>query len=110
MGHSLGGAVAANFALARPEKVERLVLVAAGYGYALPEVSDPRQNGHVPGTLQLINPSTLEQVRQLLAIVFYDRETYASDTAIERTFAGSARGAYAQQRFHRIIYPSRRRA
>ena len=36
VGHSMGGAVAASFALAYPEKVERLVLLDAGYGVCYP--------------------------------------------------------------------------
>lgn len=99
VGHSMGGAVAASFALAHPEKVERLVLLSAGYGYAIPEVSDPYQFGHVPGTLQLLNPSTLEQMQQSLALAFYERQAYVSDAAIDQAFAGSLLGAYAQQRF-----------
>ncbi len=99
VGHSMGGAVAASFALAYPEKVERLVLLDAGYGYGIPQVSDPTSKGHVPGTLQLLNPSTLEQMQQSLALAFYDQKTYVSDTAIDKAFAGSMLGAYAQQRF-----------
>lgn len=63
VGHSMGGATAAMFAIAHPEKVDRLVLVDAGYGYAIPEVSDPSQLGHNPGTLHLINPSTRSEAR-----------------------------------------------
>lgn len=99
VGHSMGGATAAAFALRYPEKVLCLVLVDAGYGYAIPEIADPRLLGHNPGTLQLINPSTREQVCQLLALVFYDQKTYASDAAVDQTFAGVAGGAYTQQRF-----------
>ncbi len=99
VGHSMGGVVAASFALAHPEKVERLVMLDAGYGYAIPEVFDPHQFGHVPGTLQLLNPSTLEQMQQSLALAFYDQKTYVSDAAIDKAFAGSMLGAYAQQRF-----------
>jgi pimeloyl-ACP methyl ester carboxylesterase len=41
VGHSMGGATAAMFAIAHPEQVERLVLVDAGYGYAIPEGLTP---------------------------------------------------------------------
>lgn len=99
VGHSMGGAVAAAFALKHPEKVERLVLFDSGYGYTIPEVSNPQQLGHVPGTLQLLNPSTREQMQQSLALAFYDRKTYVSDAAIDKAFAGSMLGAYTQQRF-----------
>jgi pimeloyl-ACP methyl ester carboxylesterase len=99
IGHSMGGATAAAFALAHPEKVDRLILLSAGYGYALPQVSDVRQLGHAPGTLPLINPSTREQMRQALAIVFYDQKTYANDAAVDKAFAGSIQGAYTQHQF-----------
>lgn len=95
----MGGAVAASFALTHPKKVERLVLLDAGYGYAIPEVTDLHQLGHVPGTLQLINPSTRKQMRQALELAFYDQKQYANDAAVDKAFAASARGAYAQQRF-----------
>ncbi len=99
VGHSMGGAIAASFALAHPEKVERLVLLDAGYGYAIPEVSDLNKLGHVTGTLQLLNPSTREQMQQALTLAFYDQKTYVSNPTIDKAFAGSMLGAYAQQRF-----------
>ena len=99
VGHSLNGSVAALFALKQPEKVDRLVLVDAGYGYAIPQVSDSRLLGHAPGTLPLLNPSTLEQMRQAARLAFYDQKTYANDTAIDKMFASSIRGGYTQQRF-----------
>lgn len=99
LGHSLSGGVVAAFALKHPQQVERLLLLDAGYGYAIPQVSDPCQLGHVPGTLPLINPSTRKQMRQALALVFYDQKTYANDAAIDKAFAASMRGAYTQQRF-----------
>jgi pimeloyl-ACP methyl ester carboxylesterase len=49
--------------------------------------------------LQLLNPSTLEQMQQSLALAFYDQKTYVSDVAIDKAFTGSMLGAYAQQRF-----------
>ena len=38
-------------------------------------------------------------MQQSLALAFYDQKTYVSDTAIDKAFAGSMLGAYAQQRF-----------
>ncbi len=99
VGHSASGGAAANFALAHPEKVERLALVDSGYGYAIPDVADPRQMGHAPGTLQAINPSTHKEARQLLSLAVYDKQTVASDAAVDQLFAETIRSAYANQRF-----------
>ena len=73
VGNSLGGFAAAAFALAHPEKVERLVLVDAA-GFSVTGQLDPRVvNG--------LNPSTLDAARQLLALVFYNKQMYATDAA-----------------------------
>lgn len=99
VGHSMGGATAAMFAIAHPTQVDRLVLVDAGYGYAIPKVSDPNQLGHNPGTLHLINPATRAEARQLLSLAVYDPKTVASEAAVDELFATSARSGYANQRF-----------
>jgi pimeloyl-ACP methyl ester carboxylesterase len=79
VGNSMGGWVAAAYALAHPEKVDRLVLVdAAGFAFA-------------PGfdTSQLIklNPSTREGMKELVSRVFYNKQLFMSDAFINASMA-----------------------
>jgi pimeloyl-ACP methyl ester carboxylesterase len=75
VGNSMGGWIAALYALSHPERVERLVLVDAA-GFAPPKDFDARQ-------LAALNPSTREGMRQLSALVFYNKQLYTSDAAID---------------------------
>jgi len=81
VGNSMGGWVALEFALAHPEKVNRLVLVdSAGYSY--------KRTGGPPLTqemLQGLNPSTLAGEKHLMALVFHN-QMYSSDAFVERAF------------------------
>jgi pimeloyl-ACP methyl ester carboxylesterase len=79
VGNSMGGWVAASYALAHPEKVERLVLVdAAGFAFA-PDFD----------TSQLIklNPSTREGMKELVSRVFYNKQLFMSDAFINASMA-----------------------
>lgn len=81
VGNSLGGWTAASFAVAHPEKVEKLVLVdAAGY-------SPKRWNGPELSrqTLSALNPSTTAQMKMLFSLVFYNK-AMTSDAFIEQAF------------------------
>ena len=79
VGNSLGGWISASFALAHPEKVDRIVLVDSA-GFSVPKDLDPRVvNG--------LNPSTRDAVRQILPMVFYNKQLYASDAAVDMMFA-----------------------
>ena len=75
VGNSMGGWIAALYAIAHPERVERLVLVDAA-GFAPPKDFDTRQ-------LAGLNPSTREGIKALAALVFYNKQLYASDAAID---------------------------
>jgi pimeloyl-ACP methyl ester carboxylesterase len=92
IGHSASGAASAKLALDYPNKVRALVLVDAGYAYAIPDVSDSRQLGHNPGTLWVLSPATREQARQLFALGSVQQP---SDKIVDDFFAQSLTSAYA---------------
>jgi 2-hydroxy-6-oxonona-2,4-dienedioate hydrolase len=83
VGNSLGGWTSAAFALAHPEKVERLVLVdAAGYS--------PSRTGTKTlsrDEMLQLNPSTLAGVRTLMSVVIYNKQML-TDQFIAQAFAG----------------------
>jgi len=93
VGNSLGGFTAAAFALAHPEKVDRLVLVDAA-GFAVPKDFDPRM-------MDALNASTREQVKTLLPLVFYNKALYGSDAAVDMmlTRRVTSGDGYTIQRF-----------
>jgi pimeloyl-ACP methyl ester carboxylesterase len=93
VGNSLGGWTAAAFALAHPDKVDRLVLVDAA-GYSLEKNVDPK-------SLNLLNPSTREGVKQVLSVVFYNKEMFANPALADQFFARkmAAGDGYTIQRF-----------
>jgi pimeloyl-ACP methyl ester carboxylesterase len=79
VGNSMGGWVAASFALAHPEKVERLVLVdAAGFAFA---------QGFDTSQLIKLNPSTREGMRELVSHLFYNKLIFMSDGFINASLA-----------------------
>jgi pimeloyl-ACP methyl ester carboxylesterase len=71
----MGGWVAAAYTLAHPEKVERLVLVDAA-GFAPPANFDMR-------LLSKLNPSTRADMKQLASLVFYNKQFFTSDAAVD---------------------------
>jgi pimeloyl-ACP methyl ester carboxylesterase len=86
VGNSLGGWTAMAFALAHPEKVERLVLVdSAGYSPAR-TASQPLARERM---LQL-NPSTLAGQKQVLSVILYNQQMI-TDQFIEQAFAAKLR-------------------
>jgi len=69
VGNSLGGWIAANFALAHPERIDRLVLCdAAGYA-AVPKTMDPR-------ALNALRLASREDIRYLGPLTFHDKRFY----------------------------------
>jgi pimeloyl-ACP methyl ester carboxylesterase len=69
VGNSLGGWIAANFALARPERIDRLVLCdAAGYA-AVPKTMDPR-------ALNALRLASREDIRYLGPLTFHNKRFY----------------------------------
>ncbi|MCA1557368.1 MAG: alpha/beta fold hydrolase, partial [Acidobacteria bacterium] len=79
VGNSMGGWIAALYAIAHPERVERLVLVDAA-GFAPPKDFDAKQ-------LAGLNPSTREGMRALASLVFYNKQLFATDAAIDLMLA-----------------------
>jgi len=75
VGNSLGGFTALAFALAHPEKVDKIVLVDAA-GYAVPKETDPR-------LFNALNPSTRDGVRQVMSVIFYNKQLFANDAAVD---------------------------
>jgi len=96
VGNSLGGWVAMDFALAHPDKVNRLVLVdSAGYS--------PKRTGGPPLTrelLQGLNPSTIAGEKQLMSVVFYNK-MFSSDQFAEQALTAHLRknDSYTIDRF-----------
>ena len=93
VGNSLGGWTVAAFAIAHPEKVDRLVLVDAA-GFAVTGDLDPK-------VLNGLNPSTRDAVKQMLPLVFHNTQMFASDAAVDLFFARrvGAGDGYTIQRF-----------
>jgi pimeloyl-ACP methyl ester carboxylesterase len=93
VGNSLGGFTAAAFTLAHPDKVERLVLVDAA-GFKVTGDLDPR-------VISGLNPSTRQQVRDIISLVFYNKEMFLSDAAVDQflTTRVTAGDGYTVQRF-----------
>ena len=93
VGNSLGGWTVAAYALAHPDKVDRLVLVDAA-GFAVTGDLDPK-------VLNGLNPSTRDAVKQMMPLVFFNAQMFASDAAVDSFFARrvGAGDGYTIQRF-----------
>jgi 2-hydroxy-6-oxonona-2,4-dienedioate hydrolase len=69
VGNSLGGWTAAAFAIAHPEKVDKIVLVDAA-GYTSKKWGGPELT---KDALAALNPSTTEGLRRLLGLILYNK-------------------------------------
>jgi pimeloyl-ACP methyl ester carboxylesterase len=69
VGNSLGGWTAAAFALAHPEKVDKIVLVDAA-GYTSKRWGGPELTKEA---LAALNPSTTEDFRRLFGLILYNK-------------------------------------
>jgi pimeloyl-ACP methyl ester carboxylesterase len=69
VGNSLGGWTAASFALAHPEKVEKLVLVCAA-GYTGKRWGGPEMTREA---LAALNPSTTEDFKRLFSLILHNK-------------------------------------
>lgn len=82
VGNSLGGWTAAAFAIAHPDKVDKLILVdAAGYSnkrWGGPEMTKELAMG--------LNPATVEGLKQSLSLIFYNK-AMITDQFAETAFA-----------------------
>ncbi len=81
VGNSLGGWTALDFALAHPERVEKLVLVDSA-GYSLEAQPGPRPTCQ---TLSALNPSTVAGAKALAAVIFAN-PAFVTDATAEMLF------------------------
>lgn len=97
VGNSMGGWISVLFTAKYPAKVEKLVLVDAA-GYTPPKGFDYK-------TLQKLNPSTRDGMRELTKLVFYNSALFSSDAAVDQFMAGriAAGDGYALQTLIRTI-------
>jgi pimeloyl-ACP methyl ester carboxylesterase len=97
VGNSMGGWIAALYAIKYPKRVERLVLVDAA-GFAPPKEFDL-------SALSGLNPSTREQARYLAGLVFFN-PLFKTDAAVDATLAAriSAGDGYTIQSLVESIY------
>jgi 2-hydroxy-6-oxonona-2,4-dienedioate hydrolase len=97
VGNSMGGWVAAAYALKYPNKVDRLVLVDAA-GFAPPKEFDLN-------ALSGLNPSTRDEMKRLAGMIFYN-PLFKSDLAVDTLLSQrlSAGDGYTIQRLVESIY------
>jgi 2-hydroxy-6-oxonona-2,4-dienedioate hydrolase len=81
VGNSLGGWEALAFALAHPEKVDRIVLVDNA-GYSIRDANGALMNRD---RFLFLNPGTLEGTRALLGLLFYNKAAI-TDAVVARAF------------------------
>jgi 2-hydroxy-6-oxonona-2,4-dienedioate hydrolase len=102
IGHSLGAVIAMNFALTYPDKIDKLVNISCGFGYALPD-ADPQMLGFTPGSLKLLNPSTQAEVRKLLALALYNQEIAQAEETVNYVFAVASNSSHVNERIVELL-------
>src|SRR4030095_4611099 len=92
VGNSLGGFTAAAFAVAYPDKVDKLVLVDAA-GFKITEALDQK-------VVSGLNASTRQSVKDILSLVFYNTAAFTNDMAVDSFLASrvTAGDGYTIQR------------
>jgi pimeloyl-ACP methyl ester carboxylesterase len=98
VGNSMGGWVAASYAIKYPARVERVVLADAA-GFAPPKEFNLSE-------LSGLNPSTRDEMRRLATLVFYNKALFTSDAAVDVMLAArmSAGDGYTIERLVESIY------
>ncbi|MGH9840598.1 MAG: alpha/beta fold hydrolase [Blastocatellia bacterium] len=81
VGNSLGAWTAAAFAIAHPQKVEKLVL-AGGAGLSSKRWNGPALTNEL---FSILNPSTTAGVRRTFEMIFYNK-TFISDAFVTQAF------------------------
>ncbi len=81
VGNSLGGWTAAAFAIAHPQKVDRLVLVSAA-GYTAKRYGGQELSNEI---YSVLNPSTTADMKRLFQAVFYNK-AMSSDAVVAQAF------------------------
>jgi pimeloyl-ACP methyl ester carboxylesterase len=81
VGNSLGGWAAAAFAIAHPQKVDKLVLVSAA-GYSTKRYGGQELSKDI---YSVLNPSTTADMKRLFEAIFYDK-VYKTDAFIAQAF------------------------
>jgi pimeloyl-ACP methyl ester carboxylesterase len=82
VGNSLGGWTAAAFAIAHPEKVDKMVLVCAA-GYTSKRWGGPEMSKEL---YSVLNASTTADLKRTFGAVFYNK-AMITDAVIEQAFA-----------------------
>ena len=82
IGNSMGGATAATFAIAYPERINKLVLMGAGGGGA--SIMQPMPLEGIKRIAALFEDPTLEGFRELIKIFVYDSSFMTDDLLHQR--------------------------
>lgn len=88
VGNSLGGWIAASYALAHPDKVEKLVIVD-GAGYSPKRWGGPELTRE---SLSQLNPSTIADTKKTISLVFANKQMATDQMAEQMLMARMKKG------------------